>query len=213
MKLMNAQNHSNPQNQMIQQNPVQSQFVPQPNFQQNPSFVQHNPNLMQTLNSSQTLIPNQSLIMNSIQPQPRYQVDVKRISHISSTFEKRKIFFSGKPGSDPERFITYLEECGRFMGLSERELFCSLPIVLTNEALEWFRLEEKNIQNFTAFKAAFLEHYRIQYYQDRLLEQARQRTQALSESITSFLTCIRIIFDKMNPQLSLARQLDMGCQN
>lgn len=168
-------------------------------------------------NSHQTLenLMDQNLDLGIFDQQvpPKYGVDVKRISHISSTLEKRKVFFSGRAGSDPYRFITYLEESARFMGLSDSELFCSLPIVLTNEALEWFRLEERKMVNFAAFKSAFLEHYKIPYYQDRLMEDARKRTQALSESITSFVTCIRIIFDKMSPPLSLSRQLDMACQN
>ena len=99
------------------------------------------------------------------------------------------------------------------MGLSKNELFCSLPSKLTNEALEWFRLEEKRLNNFTNFRKAFLEHYKIPYYQERILDEACQRTQALSKSIVSYLTCIRIIFDKLDPPLPISRQLDIACRN
>lgn len=156
---------------------------------------------------------NLNLVFSEHQNPTRYNVDIKRISYISSTFEKRKTFFSGKTGNDPNRFIKYLEESGKFMGLSDNELFCTLPVVLKDEALEWFRLEEGNFPDFTAFRTAFLVHYNIPYYQDRLMEEVRQRTQALRENITSFVTCVRIIFDKMNPKLSLSRQLDIACQN
>ena len=143
----------------------------------------------------------------------QYKVDVKRMSYIASALQKRKIFFSGRANSDAHRFLKYLDETSRFMGLSEDEMFCSLPSVLTHEALEWFRLEEKRLSNFANFRKAFLEHYRIPFYQERLLEEARLRTQALTEPIVSFITCIRIIFDKLEPPLPLSRQLDLTRRN
>lgn len=222
MQSINAHNAThNPQISTAQCLPINSN-QPNSNMTSLSTTNQHNPLTAPSANQGthsnevnlENLLDNNlDLTMFEDQTPVKYSVDVKRISHISSTFEKRKVFFSGKQGSDPYRFIKYLEESSKFMGLSESELFCSLPIVLTNEALEWFRLEETNLSDFKAFKTAFLEHYRIPYYQDRLMEDARQRTQALSEPITSFITCIRIIFDKMNPKLSLSRQLDMTCQN
>lgn len=188
--------------------------------QTNPSFI----NPSSVVNQTNTAPPgfptigttHQNLDLSCFETQNQQQpfkIDVKRISYISSSLEKRKIFFSGRQGSDAYRFITYLEETARFMGLTEEELFCCLPIVLTSEALEWFRLEEKKLANFANFKRSFLEHYSIPYYQDRLMEEARNRTQAKSEPILSYITCLRIIFDKMNPHLSLSRQLDIACQN
>lgn len=217
MQLMNTQNYGNtPQIQTLNQNPPPLS-IPHSNtattLQNTSSPTVAQPGTSLPVNLENLMDQNLDLVFSEQQTPAKYNVDVKRISYISSTFEKRKIFFSGKSGSDPERFIRYLEEAGKFMGLSEEELFCTLPVVLTNEALEWFRLEEKHFSSFTMFKSAFLEHYKIPYYQDRLMEEARQRTQALREPITSFLTCIRIIFDKMNPQLSLTRQLDIACQN
>lgn len=92
-------------------------------------------------------------------PAPKYKVDVKRITYISCALEKKKTFFNGRKGSDPVRFLKYLEETARFMGLSEDEIFCCLPTVLTSEALEWFRLEEQHISGFEMFKKEFLNHY------------------------------------------------------
>lgn len=143
----------------------------------------------------------------------RYKVDVKRISHISQAFERKKTFFTGRAGSDPHKFMAYLEECARFMGLSDDELFCCLPVVLQNEALEWYGLEEKGFVDFAQFKDQFLEHYRVPYFQDRLAEEARLRTQGKDESIQVYVTCLRLIFEKLDPKLPLDRQLDRAVQN
>lgn len=109
--------------------------------------------------------------------------------------------------------MAYLEECARFMGLSDDELFCCLPVVLQNEALEWYRLEEKGFVDFAQFKDQFLEHYRVPYFQDRLAEEARLRTQGKDESIQAYVTCLRLIFEKLDPKLPLDRQLDRAVQN
>ena len=147
-----------------------------------------------------------------LQPR-RYMVDVKRISYISTALEKKKKFFTGRAGSDPYKFMADLEESIRFLGLSEDEIFCCLPAVLQNEALEWFRLEESNLKNFQNFKRLFLEHYSVPYFQDRIVEELRLRTQGKHESIQAYVTCLRLLFNKMDPPLPLERQLDKAVQN
>ena len=154
----------------------------------------------------------QPLVPQASQP-VRYKVDIKRISHISQALERRKNFFSGRPGSDPHKFMAHLEESARFMGLSEDEIFCCLPVVLQHEALEWYRLEENGLQNFQQFKTRFLEHHKVPYFQDRLAEEARLRTQGKDESIQAYVTCLRLIFEQLRPKLPLDRQLDRAVQN
>lgn len=72
---------------------------------------------------------NPDLNLRPTAANPRYKVDVKRISYISSTLEKKKNFFNGSPGTDPYRFVKYLDETAKFMGLTIDELFCCLPTV------------------------------------------------------------------------------------
>lgn len=186
-------------------------FAPQPNPQ--PTMVpQHN-----LQNYAAPVLD--SSVPERVQQQPlipqtrRYGVEVKRISHISQALGHKKNFFSGRAGSDPHKFMASLEESARFMGLIEDEVFCCLPVVLQFEALEWFRLEEPKFENFQDFKTKFLEHYRVPYFQDRLAEEARLRTQGKDEPIQSYVTCLRLIFEKLNPKLPLDRQLDRAVQN
>lgn len=118
----------------------------------------------------------QPLVPQTSQP-IRHKVDVKRISHISQALKRKKNFFSGRAVSDPHKFMSYLEKCARFMGLSEDGIFCCLPVVLQHDALEWYSLEENKFENFQQFKKQFLVHYKVPYFQDRLAEKARLWTQ------------------------------------
>lgn len=99
------------------------------------------------------------------------------------------------------------------MGLTQDEIFCCLPVVLQQEAFEWFRLKESKFVNFKSFKTQFLEPYRVPYFQDRLAEEARLRTQGKNKPIQSYVTCLRLIFEKLDPKLPLDRQLDRAVQN
>ena len=45
------------------------------------------------------------------------------------------------------------------------------------------------------------------------MHEAYARQQAKNEPITSFITNIRLIFNQMDPQLTLARQIDIACNN
>lgn len=140
-------------------------------------------------------------------------MDIKKINYISQALERRKKFFNGCKGSDPYKFMSDLKKSIRFMGLSQDEVFCCLPVTLQEEAFEWFRLEEASFSDFQSFERAFLEHYRVLYFQDRVAKEARLRTQGTEESIQTYLTCLRLIFDKMDPSLPLDRQLDKAVKN
>lgn len=147
-----------------------------------------------------------------VPPAPPSQLDIKRLSYISTTLEKRKISFSGKVGSDPDKFMQSLDEFRSSMGVTERELFAVLPSVLTDQALEWFRLED-SIHNLLDFSAALKKIYRVHDYQDHLQRQVYSRKQQKNESFLTFVTCMRMLFSKMEPKPSVARQIDIICQN
>ena len=106
--------------------------------------------------------------------------------------------------------MAYLEECSRYMGLTEDEVFCCLPVVLQHEALDWYRLEENKFVNFGLFKQQFSKHYKVSYFQDRL---ARLRTQGKNEPIQAYVTCLRLIFEKLKRNLPTDTQLDRAVQN
>ena len=137
----------------------------------------------------------------------------KGMSYISSALEKRKIFFTGKPGNDPHRFIGYLKRCQSTMSISDIEIHNALPAILHGEALNWFRLNKTIFPTLNEFFEALIRHYCVKNFQDRLMHEAYARQQAKNEPITSFVTNIRLIFNQMNPQLSLDRQLDIACYN
>lgn len=198
--------------------------ISQTNYQLPQGFQ---PNLLPTTNNAQFstnplpvppgfCLPQASFIPqvpSFLQPQNSEIISPKRILYISTALEKRKIFFSGKPGNDPNRFIDYLKECQTTMGITDLEIYNSLPVILHGEALNWFRLNKENFPTLDLFYKALIRQYCVKNFQDRLMHEAYARQQAKNESITSFVTNIRLIFKQMNPPLSLERQIDIACGN
>lgn len=133
--------------------------------------------------------------------------------YIPSPLKKRKIFFTGKPGNDPNGFIDYLKECYCFMSISDPEIYNSSPVILHCEALNWFRLNIANFSTRNELYKVFIHQYRVRNFQDRLMHKSYAGQQAKNEPITLFVTNLRVISDQINPQLSLNRNLDIACNN
>lgn len=140
-------------------------------------------------------------------------IDPKRMSYISQAIEKRKVFFNGKQGSDPHRFLVYLNECITSMGITQAEVYNCLPVVLHGEALDWFRINKTKLPNFEAFSKALVSNFSVKNYQNKLIYEALARQQGKNEPITTFITNIRLIFNQMEPQLPESRQIDIACNN
>lgn len=179
--------------------PQFSNFLPNPSFETSRPSVCHN----QNINASSGL---------SAGAEPFVPIDVKKMSYISTALKNKKIMFSGNVKEDPDRFLQLLEEFRVTMGLRKNELFSALPSALTGQALEWLRMEEE-IRTFDQFTDSLRRVYRAHNYQDQLLRDAFNRKQGKSEDILSFVTHIRMIFSRMEPRLSLDRQLDITCDN
>lgn len=79
--------------------------------------------------------------------------------------------------------------------------------MLSGEALEWLQLKHTNFTNFSLFAIVFTKQYTVANYQERLQEELDAHIQAKDKPITTFLTKMQIIFDKLEPPFSLERQL------
>lgn len=135
--------------------------------------------------------------------------DIRRNTSIAVALEKRKISFSGRPGQDPDRFLRQTEECKNSLGVTEDEILNNLTSVLTGEALEWFRLKHTNFSSFERFAEVFKKQYTVANFQERLQDEIDARVQAKNEPITTFLTKMQILFDKLEPPFDLERQLNV----
>lgn len=187
------------------QQPSHNQNFPQV---QNTSYIPQNPcNTSQ--NTTQPQIPQNYTQANAVQN----LIDPKRMSYISQAIEKRKVFFNGKQGSDPHRFLDYLNECSTSMGITDLEIYNCLPVVLHGEALDWFRINKSKMPTFKDFSQALVSNFSVKNYQDKLMYEALARQQGKNEPITTFVTNIRLIFNQMEPRLPESRQIDIACNN
>ena len=215
-KFLQFSNQSQPNQPQIPQN---QQFLPLQS-----DITQQTHNIPQ---SSVNTTPIQSLVynipqntLNTTHTQPHQQanfpqpsIDPKRMSYISQSIEKRKVYFNGKQGSDPHRFLEYLNECLTILGITHSEIYNCLPVVLHGEALDWFRINKSNMNTFEKISKALISNFSVKNYQDKLLYEALARQQGKNEPITTFVTNIRLIFNQMEPKLPHSRQLDITCNN
>jgi len=140
-------------------------------------------------------------------------VDVREQNSRVTFLEKRKVRFSGTRGEDPCKFLADLEDAAGMMGLTDNEILGILPSVLYKDALEWYRLECAAFFRYTDFTHALVRYYGQINYQERLMEEARSRSQHRDEDIATFITKLRIIFQKFSPPLPLDLQLDIAYAN
>lgn len=161
------------------------------------------PNLPQNQNLDLTILDSVN------QPTLTFTPDIRRSTSIAVALQKKKLSFSGKAGSDPTRFLRQLQESMDSLGITGDEILKNLTSVLSGEALEWFRLKQNSFNSYDHFKGVFKKQYTVANYQERLHEEIEARKQAKNEPITTFLTNMQILFDKLEPPYDLERQLNI----
>ena len=88
-----------------------------------------------------------------------------------------------------------------------------IPSILSGAAHFWARPLIQNWNSATDFFAAFRLQYGISDFQARLEEEMTSRTQGPDESVSSFISNLRLILGKVVPKISLEAQLERTYRN
>lgn len=126
---------------------------------------------------------------------------------------KWNIQFSGKRGCDAEAFLTRLKEARAVMPVTDADLFKCLPLVLSDVALYWVRLESNKWRTWGDFETAWRTRFGDPDYHYALREEAMRRTQGEQESAMDYLTCLRSLLSRIEPPWSLSEQLSLAYRN
>lgn len=121
--------------------------------------------------------------------------------------------FTGRRGSDAEAFLDRLREARDLITVSDLDLFKCLPGFLSEIALYWFRLENKNWRNWNDFEIAWRRRFGDPDYEYALRDEIARRTQGESEPVTEYITCLRALLERVRPPWPLAEQLDQVHRN
>lgn len=126
---------------------------------------------------------------------------------------KWDIHFSGKRGCDAEAFLTRLKEACAVMPVTDADLFKCLPLVLSDVALYWVRLESSKWRTWNDFETAWRTRFGDPDYHYALREEAMRRTQGEQEPAVDYLTCLRSLLSRIEPPWSLSEQLSLAYRN
>ena len=102
-----------------------------------------------------------------------------------------------------EEFIERIKECQYSLSVTDSEILKLIPSILSGAARYWDRPLSPNWRSTTDFFAALRLQYGVPESQARLEEEIRSRTQGPDEPISSFLANLRLLLDKVVPQMTL----------
>ena len=106
-----------------------------------------------------------------------------------------------------------IEEGRDLVPVSDENLLRVIPFFLQGIALSWFRGSKHLWRTFNQFAKAFRVRFRDSDFQFELRQEIHLRTQGEKESVSDYLTCMRVMFDKLNPRMSEAEEVSYAHRN
>ena len=134
-------------------------------------------------------------------------------AHTYEIMRKWNIKYSGTRNDDPDAFLTRIEEGRDLVPISDANLLKVIPFFLSGIALNWFRGSKHLWRTFRQFARAFKIRFGDSDFQFELRQEIHQRTQGEKESVSDYLTCMRVMFDKLTPRMSEAEEISYAHRN
>lgn len=126
---------------------------------------------------------------------------------------KWNVKFSGDgKGLSVHSFLERVNELRMARQVSTLELFRSAIDLFESKALIWYRSNRRRVSSWQELTALLLEHYEPPDYRPRLFQEILGRTQAVTESIVDYLTCMSALFNRYG-QIPEEVKLDIVLRN
>ena len=137
----------------------------------------------------------------------------RRMSTVFNVMSKWGLKFSGSGKEDSEEFLRKIRDGRQLLGLTDRELFDSLPFFLEGVALNWYRNSRWRWNTLNEFELFWRVRFTDPDFQFNLYLEIRNRTQHQKEKVSDFLTNLKCMFDRLDPQLQEDKQIDIAVRN
>lgn len=125
--------------------------------------------------------------------------DSRRSTALVKVLSANNFYFSGKPGEDVDDFLCRVNQARLLVGASDQDVLVALSFCLRGIAFTWFRTHADELPTWDITQEAFRDSFADPDYQRALREEIERRTQASSESVRSFISCMRGLFQRTNP--------------
>lgn len=127
--------------------------------------------------------------------------------------QKWNLKFSGARGENAETFLLHIEKGRELIPVTEENILRCLPFVLTDIALYWFHGKRDRLLTWAVFKSAWRMRFGDPDFQFALRDEIMKHTQEELESVADYLTCLRVMFDRLSPPWSEAEQVSYAFRN
>lgn len=94
-------------------------------------------------------------------------------------------------------FLADVEELRVARQMSYKHLLSSAYDLFTDDALMWYKANRRSLSTWSSLVSKLREEYQPADFVDKLLDEARQRTQGVKEPIGSYLTIMAVYFDRL----------------
>ena len=135
-----------------------------------------------------------------------YQSEEKNsYASICDTVRKWNVKYDG--GKDPLMFLERIEELGTCYGISKENLLVTMPELLRQDALSWYRNNKSLWEKYSDFIADFKLFFLPPRFFQNLEDDIRNRKQRQSEKFVEFVTHIQSLmrWSKMSSKTQLDR--------
>ena len=127
--------------------------------------------------------------------------------------KQMNVQFAGKPKEDVEEFLQKIADARNFVKFTDEDILSMVPMILTDNALHWARAHFENWHSLNEFAAALRRQYGIPDFQVRLQNEIINRTQGRSEPISSYVSGLQRLMNRLQPRWPLEQQLDRAHLN
>lgn len=99
-------------------------------------------------------------------------------------------------------FIERVEELALARNVSNASLFSSAVELFSDKALLWFRVNRTSFSSWSEIVAALKDEFELQDHERRLLAQIRSTVQLQNENLSSYITRVLVLNNRLSSKLS-----------
>ena len=134
-------------------------------------------------------------------------------AHAYDLMREWNIKILGARQEDPDAFLIRIEEGRSLVPICGSDLLRVMPFFLSGIALNWYRRLKSLWRTYADFAHACRARFSDPDFQFELRQEIYGRTQEERESVSDYLICMRVMFDKLSPPLSESEEISYAHRN
>lgn len=126
---------------------------------------------------------------------------------------ERKIIFGGEPGENAKQFLKQVDNLNSLLPLNDLQLLKALQELLSGAARAWVKNHLPDFSSYNDFKVQFITYFVPSNYEAQLRLKICSRKQKLNESVTTFISEMRLMNSDLEKPFSESELIQTICLN